>query len=64
MQFSSYLVDVVKVGLHAFNGNVLASLDGLRFKHLRESALTLLADKSVFYSQKSLVCIEVGASLG
>jgi len=42
-----YLFDVVKVCLHAFNGNILVGLGALGLEHLGEGSLSLLADQSV-----------------
>jgi len=36
---------------HALDGDVLASLNGLGFEHLREGALSFLADESVLYEK-------------
>ena len=43
----SHLVEAVKVILHALDSYILAILDALRFQHLREGALTLLAYQAV-----------------
>lgn len=50
----SYLVQAVKVVLHALDGNILAILDALGFQHLTESALTLLGHKPVLCLQQKL----------
>ncbi len=56
----TYLVDVLKVSLHALYGCVFPGLDGLRLEHLGESALALLADEPVLcaaVSSQFLLCI-------
>ena len=42
------LLERVKVVLHAFDGNILAILDALRFEHLGECTLAFLSDQPVF----------------
>lgn len=43
----AYLVDILKVGLHALDGSILPGLNGLSLEHFRKSALALLADQPV-----------------
>jgi len=42
------LLNGVEVVLHALDGHILASFDALRLEDLRESSLSLFANKSVF----------------
>ena len=44
---ATYLLDGLKVVLHALDGHVFACLDALRFEHLGEGALALLTDETV-----------------
>ena len=43
----NYLVDGVEVVFHAFNCNVLSSLNALRLEHLREGTFAFFANKTV-----------------
>ena len=43
-----YLVNVVKMSLHAFNSDAFVGFGGLGLKHLGEGSLSLLVDQSVF----------------
>jgi hypothetical protein len=43
-----YLFDVVKVCLHAFNGNILVGLGALGLEHLGEGAFPFFADETIF----------------
>ena len=45
-----YLVNVLEVGFHALDGNVLVGLDGLGFEDLGKCAFALLANQSVLYT--------------
>ena len=46
------LLDGVEVVLHAFDGDVLASLDALGLEDLREGPLALFRYQSVLYTNK------------
>jgi hypothetical protein len=37
--------------LHALDGDILASLDGLGLKHLGEGTFTLLGDQTILYRE-------------
>jgi hypothetical protein len=43
----TYLINIVKVSLHALDGDILSCFNGLGFQYLRERALTLLAYQSI-----------------
>jgi hypothetical protein len=43
----AHLVQAVEMILHAFDGNILAILDALRFEHLTEGALALFGNQAV-----------------
>jgi hypothetical protein len=47
-----YLLEAVKVVLHALDGDILAVLDALGLEHLREGALTLLGHQPVLCTHK------------
>lgn len=57
---NSYLLNGVKVTFHAFDGDILASLDGLSLKHLGEGTLTLLGDQTIFYRENKRLEFEKG----
>jgi hypothetical protein len=40
---STHLLDGIKVIFHAFDSNILAGFNALRFQHFRESTFTLFA---------------------
>ena len=45
----TYLINIVKVSLHALDGNIFPCFNGLSFQYLRECALTLLAYQAILY---------------
>ena len=47
----TYLINVVEVRFHAFDGDILVRLGRLGLEHLRERSFSLLADESVLCEQ-------------
>ena len=48
----TYLINILIVTLHAFDGNIFAGFDALSLEDLTKGSLSFLADQSIFYKNR------------
>ena len=48
----TYLIDIVEMGFHTFDGHIFVGLCRLSFKNLRKRSFSLLANQTILYTNK------------